>query len=353
MKYRKYVFSIIIIILGIPACKDEIRIGVCMSSRRAPYKVMRQAFKEKSKEYHTRLILRESLEKKTGKPSVAKEAEQIRNLLRYKIDALILHPADVDKSSSIIKTVRNKGVYVVTLDKLPRNVRLDWHIKISIREMGRQAAASAIEVLKIWYPPEEGEDDRKWNVIVLEGGATNRALREIVVGIYEILDQYQDEIQIVAAPRLASADSAFESVGAILERYAGNVQAIIACTSELAEGAARAVSLRGLAYKPNIAGGGFEEAGRGIVTVGVGANKNACALILADKHLIEIDRMPYERAVLALDTALGMLKKQNPEADYTIRNGKMYVKVKLGQTRSITRYNIHLMSRMWPELFEE
>jgi len=311
---------------------------------------MKQAFKNKSKEYNTRVIFRESLDKKTGKPSVAKEAEQIRNLLKYKIDALILHTADVKQSASIIKKVRNRNIPVVTIDRLPRNVRLDCHIKMRSRELGRRAAESAIEVLKIWYPLENGG---KWNVIVLEGGATNRVLREIVVGIYEILDQYQDEIQIVASPRLASADSAFESVGAILERYAGNVQAIIACTSELAEGAARAVSIRGLTYKPDITKGGFEAAERGIVTVGVGANKDACELILNDKHVIEIDRMPYERAVLALDTALQILRGEELKVDGAIHNGKMYVKVKYGRVRNITRYNILLMARMWPELFEE
>jgi len=310
---------------------------------------MKQAFSEKSKEYGIRIIFRESLEKRTGRPTVFKESEQIRNLLRYKIDALILHAVDVNESASMIKKVRNKGIPVVTLDKLPRKIHLDWHVKIRLRELGRRAAESAIEVLQIWYPM----GNRKWNVVVLEGVPGNRVLREIVVGIYEILDQYQDDTQIVASPQLESSDSAFESVNAILERYAGNVQTIIGCSSELAEGAARAVRAHGLTYEPNIERGGFENAERGIVTVGVGASEAACKLILDGEHVIEIDRMPYERAVLALDTALGILQKQNLKADATIDNGRMKVKVKLGQIRRITRYNVHLMKKMWPELFEE
>ena len=352
MKNRIHIFPIIILIFGIFACKDEIRIGVCISSPNSPvYRVMKQAFSEKSKEYGIRIIFRESLDKKTGKPSTLRESEQIQNMLRYKINALILHPADVDKSSSIIKKVRSRGIPVVTLDKLPRNVIFDWHIKISSRELGRRAAESAIEVLNTWYPLEERE--REWNVIVLEGMTLNRTLREIVVGIYEILDQYQNEIQILASPQLASSDSAFESVNAMLSRYAGNVQAIIACTSEFSEGAVRAVRVHGLTYKPDAEKVGLENAERGIVTVGVGANKTACKLILDGEHVIEIDKMPYERAVLTLDTALEILKKQNLEADSTIHNGRMNVKVKLGQMRTITKYNIHLVSRMWPEIFEE
>jgi len=312
---------------------------------------MKQAFSEESKEYGIRVIFRDSLEKKTGKPSVLKEAEQIRNMLRYKIDALILHPADVNRSTLAIKKIRNRGIPVVTLDKLPQNINLDWHIKVSRRELGRQAAESAIEVLKIWYPRKE--EEKKWNMLVLEGVPTNRMLRDIAVGIYEILDQYQDDIQILSSLQLASADSAFETVNTILGKYAGNVQSIIACRSELAEGAVRAVRAHGLTYEPNIKIIGFENAEKGIITVGVGASKAACELILDGEHVIEIDRMPYERAVLALDTALGMLKKQKLKADCTIYNGRMKVKVKLGQTRRITKYNIRLMGKMWSELFEE
>ncbi len=350
---------IIVVLCGLITCggkKENVKtIGVSVEVTTFPtYTLMRQALMENAGRYDVNILWTDAQSgDKSAKPAT-REYANIKKMLNKGIDALILNPVDV-KIYRIIREARRRKVPVITLDKLPADMLVNGHIMVNARELGRAAAKQAIEVLQLWYPLDNPNDT--WNIIVLEGPLGNRKLRGAMLGIYEVLDQYQAFVRVVSSPKLSSIDTAFDSVNTTLVKYAGNIQAVIACRSDLIVGAIRAVKAHGLCCEPGWHTDPEKRKGfayvrrKGIVTIGVGASEEACKLIFKGEHLIEVDEMPYQRALTAMEVALDIINTKTFQSDGTIPIGRGEVKVKYSPIRVITKDNIRQMEQTWPNIF--
>lgn len=351
-------FFIIILIFSALSCgnkKGQIKIGVSIDAATFPvYTLMKQALMENAEKYGVEILWNDVQAGDRSLIPVARELSGVKRMLKAGIKVLIIKPVSL-KILPILRETRRWNVPVISLDKLPTDVPVTGHIKVNEIDLGVKAAENAIEILKLWYPLKRPAD--KWNVIVLEGAVGDEKLRRIVLGIYEVLDRYQREIQVVSSPQVSGADAAFDTVSKTIGKYAGNIQAVIAASSELAVGAVQAVKLNNLVYKPGWNTDPEKRKGfayvekKGIVTAGVGAGKEACRLIFKGEHVLEVDEMPYQRAITALETALYLLEKNEFPSDGIISIGVGKVKVKYSPIRVVTKDNIREMEQMWDDIF--
>ncbi|MCZ6680568.1 MAG: sugar ABC transporter substrate-binding protein [Candidatus Poribacteria bacterium] len=330
---RQTATFIIMVVVMVAGCTDDssrIKIGVSVPETTAPaYTLMKQAMVEREKEYGIKILWHGVRDEGATQDLVSLEIQQIRKMLKGGIRVLIFTPADGKAAYPVLKEASRWRVPVITLDRLLVGMRVRGHIAVNQAGLGETAARYAIE--QIGY---------KGNVLLLEGPIGDEPLRNIALGIYRVLDQHPDEIRIYArSSSELSVEAALDLTDRLLKNYAGNIQAIIAVDSTLAVGAARGVHLHGLTDQ--------------IVTVGVGAGEEACRQIMLKQHDAEVDLMPYERGLEALQAALDALNGLPFSYHVELPNGNISTKTQFGSTRLITSANYLVLEQMWPDLFEK
>jgi ABC-type sugar transport system substrate-binding protein len=311
------------LLVGCGEDEGKIRVGVSISGIAHPdSRLMKQAMKENAGKYGARIV---------------HETKGLAELLTKGIDVLILNCSDSRELESSIRDAHHRSIPVVVMDcSPPQNLHVEAYIKLNQFGAGKMAADYVAKEL-----------GGKGNVIVLEGPGDDEASRQITLGMYSVLEQCTGGLQtrpyirIVADERHPNWDErlAAGTVRSTLSKYADNIQAVLAGSSQLAIGAVQAVVERRLASK--------------IITTGIGADLAACKAIIAGTHDVEVDRMPYERALEALSLAVAVAKDEDFHYDEEIGEGDPKIKVKFGPLRLITRENVSVMKLAWPQLEDE
>lgn len=309
-------FVLSLSLIGCGEDEGRIRVGVSISGIAHPdFLLMKQAVEENAEKYDARIVY---------------ETEGLADLLNKEIDVLILNRSDPKEAESAVKETHRRSVPVAILDcPPPHNLHVEAYIRVNQFDAGKMAADYVVKQL-----------DGKGNVIVLEGPRDDETSRQITLGMYSVLEQY-DSIRIVADERHPnwSEKLAAETVRFTLSKYADNIQAVIAGSSRLAMGAVQAVTERRLADK--------------IITAGIGADLAACRAIKAGTHDMEVDRMSYGRGLEALSLAVAIAKDEDFAYDEEIREDDPKIKVRFSPLRTITKGNVSVMTRVWPELGDE
>lgn len=326
------IFLMILMILSLSSqscsrVENLLKIGVSFPHTSEPvYAIMKKAIQKKQKELKLEVVWKESGRPKDNMIPKERELQNVREMLEAGIKTLIYKPVDPNSTFAVLKDARMHNVGVIAIDDLPLNLPVDGYITVNETTVGRLEAEYIVDKI-----------GARGKVVVLENPSRQIA-REVSSGIYEVLDQYSDEVQVIPLVSKPDESEAFKLVSDAITKYAGNIQAVAACQSELAVGAVKAIQLMAL--------------DKDIISVGAGASKAACQMIISEKHDMEVDRMPYERAVMALDAAFAFAFSRKFEYDEIIKNGDAEVKVKYSPIRAITKNNVHLMNRMWPEMFK-
>ncbi len=311
-------------------CSDETpvpKIGVSVPETIAPmYTLMKQAMLEHEQEYGVEILWNGVKDKGPTKNPVIAERQQIQKMFEENIAALIIKPVDARAAYPVLKEARRWNIPVVSLDRMLISMPVQGHVTMD--NIGLGEAAARYGTTRIGY---------KGNVLVLEGPVKIEAMRQIAIGVYRVLDQYPDNIQVFSRTSAHEVKAAFDVTNRILKNYAGNIQAIIAVDSTIALGAVQGVRLHGLADL--------------IVTVGVGAGEDACRQIMLKQHDAEVDLIPYDRGLAALNSALSILQDGAFPHDTSLPNGEISTKTKFGPMRLITPANYLVLKRMWPGLF--
>ncbi len=354
----KICVAILCLLFSLIGCGDDeetIRIGVSVIETTAPfYTLFRQGMMDTAAAENVKVIWHNIKEPPPnwwqrrwqtirGRPPsvtpLSRETTFVREMLRQRVSLLVIQPVVPNKLDYIIRSTQRHRVPMITLERLPFNRRVAGHTQLNATMLGQMAARFAIEKI-----------GRQGNLILVAGPTGNELLRQIVAGMYQVLDQYPQSVRVFErSVRKLSAEEGFVIVNDLLTQYAGNVQGIIACDSVLSEGVVRAVQAHGLYDK--------------ITTVGVGAGRQATEWLRlspeqgsAPLHDMEVDLMPYEWGEKLMDALIQLVTNKELKVlphDEIIPNGDVEVPVLYAPAREITRSNIHLMKRMWPDLFSE
>ena len=296
--------------------EEKIRVGVSISGIPHPDSLLiKEAMKESAGKYGARIVL---------------ETKGFAELLDKGVDVLIFNCPDPRETEFAVKEIHHRSVPVIVLNcPPPQNLHVEAYIKVNQFDAGKMAADYVVKKL-----------GGNGNVIVLEGSPGDEVSRQIALGMYSVLERYES-IRIVANERHPDWNKklAEDTVRFTLNKYADNIQAVLAGSSQLAIGAVQAVMERRLADR--------------IITAGIGADLESCKAIVAGAHDVEIDRMPYERGLEALALAVAVAKDEDFAYDEEIREKAPKIKVKFSPLRLITEENMLVMNRALPQLADE
>ena len=89
-----------------------------------------------------------------------------------------------------------------------------------------------------------------------------------------------------------------------------------------------------------------------ILTIGIGASKEACKLIIENQHDAEVDLQPEQRGEEAFNAAMKAIEQKPFDFDQQLQNGRIMTKTKFTSSRIITKSNYTLVKKMWPSLFK-
>ncbi len=305
-----------LLLIGCSKDEGKIRVGVSISGIAHPdSRLIKLAMDDNAGEHGARVLY---------------DQEGLADLLSKGIQVLILSRSVPRELESAITETHHKGIPIVILEcPPPQDLHVEACISVNQFEAGKMAADYVVKKL-------EGSG----NVIVLEGPRDDEISRQITLGIYSVLEQ-NESIRIVADERHPDWDEklAADNVRFTLRKYANNIQAVLAASSQLAVGAVRAVRERRLADR--------------IVTAGVGADLAACRAIIAGTHDVEIDRNPYGRGLEALNLAIAVARDEDFAYDEEVGQYEPRIKVRFSPLRLITRENVSVMNLAWPELAEK
>ena len=337
MDFIKLVFShslgllIAILLLGCRHDESKIRIGVSVPRTTTPtYTLIREKMVElgQKEKHNVEIIWNGVKDQKPNKNHIALEKQRIEEMFNLGIKALILKPLDPKSAYAIIREAkrRNPPVPVISLDQMITGVSTYGHITVNEVKLGEQAAKYLID-----------QTNGKGKVLVLEGPIGIPSLRNIAIGVYNVLYAYE-QIGIHTRVSPLNEQSASSVTDQVLRDYAKNIQAILAVDSCLSVGAIQAVKLHGMTDL--------------ILTVGVGASQVACQLIIDGQHDAEVDLQPEERGREAFKAAMSAINQQPFDFDQQLQNGEIMTKTKFGFSRIITKTNYTLVENMWPDLFK-
>ena len=325
------VLLIVILPLGCHQNESKIRIGVSIPRTTTPtYTLMREKMVElgKTDKRNVEIIWKGVKDQDSKENYIALEKQQIEEMFNLNIKALILKPLAPKLAYSIIREAASQDppVPVISLEQMITGISTYAHITVNEISLGEQAAKYIID-----------KTNGKGKVLVLEGPIGIPSLRNISIGVYNVLYGY-DQIHIHTRVSPLNQQSAASATDQVLRHYAKNIQAILAVDSCLSVGAIQAAKLHGMTDL--------------ILTVGVGANQAACQLIIDGFHDAEVDLQPAKRGEEAFKAAMRALEQKPFNFDQQLQNGGIMTKAKFAPSRMITKSNYKLVKKMWPDLFK-
>jgi len=246
----------------------------------------------KAKEAGAEIIL------KNANESAEEQKKQIQDLIKEKVDVIIIVAYDKYSLSGVISSARRKKIKVIAYDRMIMNTEIDLHISFDNRMIGRKMAEAVSGGVE------------KGNVVIVNGAETDNNSYEYNKGVYEVLDPRikSGEINVVKevwAENWRESD-AYESIHYVIENGIG-IDAVIAANDRLADGVIKALA----EYKLS-----------GIVpVVGHDAELAACQRIVEETQYATIFKPIDEMAVQAISSAIKMAKDEKIENLGLINNG--------------------------------
>lgn len=247
----------LVMIMIISGCSSAVKlppvtylIGVSQANLREPWRLvlMRELQDEAAKHPDLRLIITDAAQNSD------KQIQDIRQLLSYGIDLLIISPCDVKKLTPAIGDVY-KNIPVIVLDRVAEGYDYSLFIGPDNENIGKLAGEAIAG-----FAAKSGKAD--YSVLELRGGADSLSSNERSAGLNRVLNAYPNITVSSLMVGSESRDGAEDSVKA-LGRAAARYDLVFAYNDYMAMGAYRAFA--GALTRPVIIGvDGFAGADGGL-----------------------------------------------------------------------------------------
>ncbi len=207
----------------------------------------------------------------------SKQVSDIEDLVSKNISVLIVNPVDSDTVSGVVQTAVNKGVKVISADRVVNGVEIDCQIA-SDNVLGAELATQFIV-------DQLGEGAK---VAELQGTNGASAAIDRGKGFHNIADE---KLEVVASQTANFDRTEGMNVMENMLQANGDIQGVFAANDEMALGAVKAIA----------------GAKKDIVVVGFDATDDAIASIKAGEMDATIAQQPDLIGATAVDTALKLI----------------------------------------------
>lgn len=271
--------------------KNKITIGFSMDSLvNERWLKDREFFTKRANELGADVIIQ------TANSDDTEQEKQIRYLLKQNIDVLVVVPHNSQSISKLIRSIKNKGVKVISYDRLIKNANVDLYISFDNFKVGQLMGEAAIE------------KKPKGNYLILNGAKTDNNSYMFNKG-YKSVIMKKKEIKIVGEIWVENwlYEDAFKYVEEQL-RNNTKIDAIIAANDYLAEAAINALAEKRLAGK--------------VTVIGHDADLNGCQRVVEGTQYATIYKPIDTLAKITAEYAVNLAKENSIQANHIINDGK-------------------------------
>jgi D-xylose transport system substrate-binding protein len=177
-----------------------------------------------------------------------KQANDVDNLLTQGIDALVIAPSNSTQAASMVDKAKERGVPVISYDRLINSDKIDLYISHQVPVIGRKIAEYALQNVP------EG------NYVMVYGASTDNNAHIMKKAQLEVLQPAIDsgKIKIVADNFTPDwkPEEALKMAENALTQNGDNIQAFVVSNDGMAGGVVQALANKGLAGKVLVTGQG-------------------------------------------------------------------------------------------------
>lgn len=259
----------------------------------------RELFKEKAEAEGIEVIFYNANENN------ATQVSQIESLIEAEVDVLVVIPYDKDGVSKVINEAINKGIKVISYDRLIQDAPVDVYLSFDNLKVGGLMATELLAVTK-------------GNYVLINGSPEDNNSSMFRMGYMKALKSYVDSGDVEIVKEVWADDwreePAYDAIVEVLNSGV-EIDGIIGANDHLADAAIRALSERGLAGTVYVAGHD--------------ADVSACQRIVEGTQHVTIYKPIDVIATKAVEVAIQLAKGEDIMADDVIENNYEIPYIKL------------------------
>ncbi len=230
------------------------------------------------------------------------QINQVKYLIGIGIDVLIIVPNDYQKVAEAVQLCKEKGIPVISYDRLVMNSDIDLYISFDNEMVGEFMAKAVLK------------SSRTGNVLIINGAKNDYNTTFVKNGYMRVLEPAINSgkiniIDIFWSDNWLKENAYKYTKNTILQGV--KIDAIICGNDSLAEGSIEALSEHKLVGK--------------IVVTGQDADLSACQRIVEGSQLMTVYKPIEKLASKAVEYAISLAKGEEIRTEKTIWNGKMNV----------------------------
>ncbi len=296
-----------------PPKSGKLRIGLSMDTLKEERWVKdRDIFVKRAEELGAEVLVQAA----DGKDET--QIKQAESLLTQGIDVLVVIPHNGEVAATIVEAAKRKNIPVISYDRLIRNSEPDLYISFDNKKVGAMQAQYLVEKAP------------KGNYVLIGGAQTDNNAKLLREGQMEVLQPYIDggDIKIVADQwaRDWLAEEALKHTENALTMNKNEVAAIVASNDGTAGGAIQALITQKLAGK--------------VLVSGQDADIAALQRIVEGTQTMTVYKPVSKLAAKAAEAAVALAKKEKPETNGKVNNGKIDVPSILLEPISVDKTNL-------------
>lgn len=262
---------------------DRIRIGLTFDTF-----VLERWTRDRDVFVDTAQKLGATVDVQTANGDVEKQKEQIRKFTDENVDAIVIVATDCYKLTEEVRQARQKGIKVVSYDRLIQGVETDLYITVDNRKVGEEMALNIKERL-----PQGG------SVVMICGPEADSNSVDVVSGFVQELGSGPWNIVYKSNVKSWTAENGTQAVNEAFENTTGPIDAIMCGNDGLAGYVIRALSEQQLAGK--------------VVVVGQDADLEACQRIVEGTQSMTVYKPISELAKEAAECTVDLVKQGKME----------------------------------------
>ncbi|MDN3495998.1 substrate-binding domain-containing protein [Planococcus sp. APC 4015] len=227
----------------------------------------------------------------------AKQQQQAESALTAGAGVLVLDPVDVAAAVSIVTEANERGIPVVSYDRLVAGGDLAYYVSFDNEKVGVLQATAFVEAL-------EGRGDSTGGILMVNGSPTDSNATSFAVGAHSVLDETRLEILAEFATPDWSPDKAQTWVAGQIAQYGDRIVGVYAANDGTASGAISALKAANVDPWP--------------IVTGQDAELTAIQRILTGDQYMTVYKAMKPQAELAAEIAVALLNGEEVTAPLEI-----------------------------------
>ena len=295
--------------------KDQIKIGISLGPLHERWEKDRDYLVENLEEKGAKVIVKE------GNNNEATQKEQFLELIKEKVDVIIVVAINSETAGALVQVAKKNGVKVIAYDRLIKNCDLDYYVSFDNIKVGEMQADYLTRISPTGNYAILGGSPKDQNSTFLRLGQMN-ILQPLII---------RKDINIVLDKNVDNWDPeiAYKIVDDYLKE-SKELDVIVSSSDRISEGVCKALTAHGMCGT--------------ILVSGQDAETEACKRIVEGRQTMTVYKYIESLANATTNIAIALAQDGSlPYSQTTISNGKIMVpSIQLPNMIQVTKENMRM-----------